>query len=204
MIIRIFLVSVLSVFILNSSGNAAECNGGGRYDDNNNGTVTDCRTGLIWLKNAGCNETSGGIGNSAGTLYWDEAIKWVAGLKDGICGLFDSSAEGAWRLPTKTEWMAMVENARRLGFTSPALSNGAGTGQWTADPSGNGIGGNTFNHIQTNYYWSFTANPASPATHAWIIDMTDGKVYSGSKGNLLPVWPVRAGQRGFLGSVFIQ
>ena len=41
---------------------AADCNNGGRYELNGffnvlDGTVTDCRTGLIWLRNANCTES---------------------------------------------------------------------------------------------------------------------------------------------------
>ncbi|MBA4373130.1 MAG: hypothetical protein C0402_09760 [Thermodesulfovibrio sp.] len=194
---KLCLFSLVLVLLWCSAGYAAECNGGGRYDDNNDGTVTDCRTGLVWLKNASCNETSGGIGNSAGTLYWDEAVKWVAGLGHGICGLSDGSSNGAWRLPTKTEWMAMVENARKLGFSNPALTDGSGSSQWT------GSGGNTFSLVQSDFYWSTTTNPSTP-TQAWSVFMGDGKVYSVNKDNLLPVWPVRAGQIGSFGSLHIH
>lgn len=197
MVARIFLLSMVSLFLVSTSAYAAECNSGGRYDDNNDGTVTDCRTGLVWLKNASCNDTSGSIGNSAGTLFWDEAIKWVAGLGAPLCGLSDGSSNGAWRLPTKTEWMAMVENARKLGFSNPALTDGSGIAQWT------GGGGNTFSLVQSDYYWSITTNPSTP-TQAWSVFMGDGKVYSVNKDNLLPVWPVRAGQIGSFGTVLIQ
>lgn len=203
---RIFLLAVTSMLLFSSAGYAAECNGGGRYDDNSDGTVTDCRTGLVWLKNASCNDTSGGVVNNAGVLYWDEAMRWVAGLGHGICGLSDGSASGAWRLPTKTEWMAMVENARKLGFSNPPLTNGAGTGHWTE-----GDVFNLINFFAYDFYWSGTTNSASH-DQAWGIYVGSEIALPGHNGamssivklNLLPVWPVRAGQVGSFGRIRIQ
>jgi hypothetical protein len=65
-----------------------------RFTDNGNGTVTDKRTGLRWLKNA----------NAAGvTFTWDDATAAVNNLKDGVAGLSDGSRAGDWHLPTKEE-----------------------------------------------------------------------------------------------------
>jgi hypothetical protein len=157
----------------------------GRYEDNNNGTVTDCRTGLIWLKNANCTETAGGIIKGTGTLNWFDAGTWTANLTNGLCGLTDGSGAGDWRLPTKTEWMAMVTSARKQGFIDPALTNGAGTAKWAA--------GDLFNNVQANWYWSSSIY-AYPDI-AWFVDMWDGDVgYSSESGYFNYVWPVRAGQ----------
>ena len=86
----------------------------GRYEDNGNGTISDCRTGLVWLKNANC------IG---GALDWNSAASWVANLSNSMCGLSDGSEVGDWRMPTKTEWMTMVSSARKQGFTISTLSH---------------------------------------------------------------------------------
>ncbi len=63
-----------------------------RFTDNGNGTVTDNLTGLIWLKNANC----------FGTQTWANAISGSNTLNSGECGLSDGSAEGDWRLRTRT------------------------------------------------------------------------------------------------------
>jgi hypothetical protein len=68
-----------------------------RYTNNGDGTVTDNKTGLIWLKNANC-------------FSWVEgtdAKKLVDKLAHGQCGLSDGSKPSAWRLPTRKEWEAM-------------------------------------------------------------------------------------------------
>ena len=44
-----------------------------RFTDNNNGTVTDNLTGLIWMKNA----------NAFGMKTWDDALNAANSLKSG-------------------------------------------------------------------------------------------------------------------------
>ncbi len=42
-----------------------------QLEDNGNGTITDCFSGLMWLKNA----------NPAGAaMTWDQALTWAANL----------------------------------------------------------------------------------------------------------------------------
>jgi hypothetical protein len=104
-----------------------------RYIDNGDGTVTDNRTGLIWLKNANC----------FGRKDWKTAMQLAAKLADGQCGLSDGSKPGDWRLPTKDEWKAMVDTE----YKRPVLSNAAGTGQWKE--------GDAFSGVQTSTSPSF-------------------------------------------------
>ena len=80
-----------------------------RFTDNSDGTVTDNRTGLIWLKNANC----------FGTQDWFTAKASAQGLASGACGLHDSSGAGQWRLPRKEEWEALIDLTR-----DPALPTG--------------------------------------------------------------------------------
>ena len=142
-----------------------------RYVDNGNGTVTDIRTELIWLKNANC----------FGQQNWDTAMQRAAKLADGQCGLSDGSKVGDWRLPTKEELGAMVDSR----YEEPTLSNAAGTGQWKD--------GDAFSGVQANGYWSsptFAVNTDS----AWFVYLNNGNVTCGPKTNNLYVWPVRGGQ----------
>src|SRR5262245_4364823 len=92
-----------------------------RFTDNNNGTITDNLTGLIWSKTANCfsNQT------------WELAMSAANGLHSGECGLTDGSIAGDWRLPNIKELFSLVD----YEFHQPALSNAAGTGQATwSDP----------------------------------------------------------------------
>ncbi|MBF0527283.1 MAG: S8 family serine peptidase, partial [Deltaproteobacteria bacterium] len=70
-----------------------------RFTDNNNGTVTDNLTGLIWLKNANC----------FGLHTWTQALADANGLANGNCGLSDGSHIGDWRLPNINELKSLVD-----------------------------------------------------------------------------------------------
>jgi hypothetical protein len=188
------MVLMVVLVLLGTRAYAADCNDGGRYEDNVDGTVTDCRTGMIWLKNAECIDTANGIVNPNGYLTWYDAMKWVAGLGHGLCGLSDGSTAGDWRLPTKTEWMAMVAYAKRF-YSNPALTNGAGTAQWTS--------GNVFTNVQSDYYWSSTTYASNTAL-AWTGFMGDGSVGHNVRSSIYLVWPVRGGQSGSFGSLTIE
>jgi len=65
-----------------------------RFVDNNDGTVTDCRTDLVWLKNASC------FGKQTLDEYFNQSLP---GINDGDCGLSDGSSEGDWRPATMDE-----------------------------------------------------------------------------------------------------
>ncbi|HID99500.1 MAG TPA: DUF1566 domain-containing protein [Thiotrichaceae bacterium] len=137
-----------------------------RYTDNGNGTVTDNRSGLIWLKDANC----------FGKMNWYAAMERAANLLNGRCGLSDGSTPGMWRLPTKDEWEAMIDTSYR----SPTLSNAAGTAQWTE--------GDAFLDVEMDYYWSSTAaNTAS----AWGMTLNYGSEINGEKSFSFYMWPVR-------------
>jgi len=147
-----------------------------RFTDNSNGTITDNLTGLIWLKDAGCFATVGGItkGNSAAasTLTWPNALTWSNSLASGSCGLTDGSPVGDWRLPNINELESLVD----LQNANPAIP-----------------AGHPFINVQANYYWS-SSSYASGTGYAWYVDMVYGYVYDYNKYNNLYVWPVRAGQ----------
>ncbi len=145
-----------------------------RYTDNGDGTVTDNRSGLIWLKNANC----------FGRQKWKTAMQSAANLAHGQCGLGDGSRAGMWRLPTKDELEAMIDEKYRKPYSQPALSNAAGTGPWKE--------GDAFSGVQSDGYWSST--PLASATYyAWDVNLDDGYVYSDLKTSTGYVWPLRGG-----------
>jgi hypothetical protein len=152
---------------------------GGRYEDNNNGTVTDCRSGLVWLKDPGC----------FGATTFAYANINVAYLSGGnvYCSLYDGSVAGDWRLPTKTEWMSFVASARKQGFTNPALTDKTGTAKWVS-----GAANALFTNVQTDNYWSSSSTAYS--IRAWVVSMGGGNVNYNYKDDIGYVWPVRAGQ----------
>jgi hypothetical protein len=94
------------------SGTAISCAGTGqdgayqtgvtvdpRFIDNDDGTVTDNLTGLIWLRNADC----------FGIKNWTGALSAVNGLADGSCSLRDGSMAGDWRLPNVRELQSLLD-----------------------------------------------------------------------------------------------
>ncbi len=139
-----------------------------RYVDNGDGTVIDFRSGLVWLKNANCFRYQD----------WKTAMQSASHLGHGKCGLSDGSKAGDWRLPTKEEWKAMVDNR----YKDPALSNAVGTGQWKED--------DVFMDVQSSGYWSSSTDSA---TYAWRVSLSNGSVYTGNKTNASYVWSVRDG-----------
>ncbi|MCP4700087.1 MAG: DUF1566 domain-containing protein [Gammaproteobacteria bacterium] len=147
-----------------------------RFTDNGDGTVTDNLTGLIWLGNANC---------AAAGRTWALALTDVDQLNtDGTmnsnnCG--DTSNQTDWRLPNGNELASLVNKA----FYAPALSNAAGTDQWTE--------GNPFSGVQASGYWSSTT-VSSRTGSAWVVILSYGFVGHTYKTDSDYVWPVRGGQ----------
>jgi len=144
-----------------------------RFKDNNNGTITDLLTGLIWLKNANC----------FGVRTWTTALNDAITLANGACGLTDGSVASHWRLPNRHELRSLTH----AGYLSPSLTNTAGTAQWTA--------GAPFTNVQSNAYayWSSTTYAGNTAD-AWFVYLFDGNVFTTNKASSHYVWPVRGGQ----------
>jgi hypothetical protein len=151
-----------------------------RFTDNQDGTVTDNMTGLIWLQNANCDEAK----------TWADALTWANGLYDGCgscggtnndCNLSDGSSAGDWRLPNRFE----LESLLHLGVPSPNVPDTVGTGQWSE--------GDPFTNIQSSFYWSSTTN-ADNMEKARRLRLYDGYLLADDKTNTNYVWAVRGGQ----------
>jgi hypothetical protein len=150
-----------------------------RFTDNNSdGTVTDNLTGLIWLKNANCNN---------GQMTWTDALNFAKTLFDGStthnsgdCDLTDGSSAGDWRLPNYKELFSLID----AEYYSPALSNAAGTLKW--------VEGDAFSGVQTSNYWSSTTD-ADVTAYAWYVYLFNGFISTSVKSTTYYVWPVRGG-----------
>ena len=143
-----------------------------RFRDNNDGTVTDNLTGLIWLKDAGAFEKK----------TWANALSAANSLKNGEHGLSDGSEAGDWRLPNVRELCSLID----YEYNDPALSNAAGDKKWTA--------GDPFDTIQSSNYWSSTTRSCN-AAYGWYVNLNDGYVSPSDKAGYYDyVWPVRGGQ----------
>ena len=143
-----------------------------RFTINDDGTVTDNLTGLIWLKNANC----------WGKVNWTTALSNAADLANGACGLTDGSAAGDWRLPSRFELRSLVHP----GYYVPAVPNTAGTGQ--CGP------GDPFDSLKNDdLYWTSTTF-APNTSNAWNLNLNRGFVGSSAKTGTNYVLPVRGGQ----------
>jgi|GEM_PF-1191305 len=162
---KIITFCILSIFILHNPAFSAF-----NFIDNGNGTVTDARTGLVWLKNA----------NPCGTKNWYDAGTYCSSLASGQAGLTDGSTAGQWRLPSK-------EELEGIGTDPPATWDGPGTPYvtWT-------MPGTPFTSVQPNPYWSGPSY-AYISDEAWLVTMDDnGYVYPRAKSYAdYYVWPVR-------------
>jgi len=141
-----------------------------RFADNQDGTVTDKLTGLIWLKNTKCYEM----------MDWASARLAVKGLKAGDCGpepaliLSDGSSAGDWCMPTMHELSALIDYSRR----NPALPPGQ-----------------MFSEFHPGYYWSATLLDYHPQ-NAWIVYLESGTTcYETISNRAGHIWPVRRPKR---------
>jgi uncharacterized repeat protein (TIGR02543 family) len=148
-----------------------------------NGTVTDDLTGLIWLKDAGCNSTVNGIpkGNTPATsfLLWPDAITWSNNLKgdNSACSLNDGSLAGDWRLPNRKELQSLID--RQIPITSA----------FPADQP--------FSNVRHSQYWSSTTfYQGSTPYYAWDVSVGGVVNYHTIVNTPKYVWPVRGGQFG--------
>ncbi len=136
-----------------------------RWVDNNNGTVTDTMTGLIWLKQANCIS-----GN------WSAAITSVNNLASGQCGLTDGSTAGSWRMPNRNEMQSLAD---RMVTNEADFFNSTYTWKYNGALYQAPI---FTNFVSSQYYWTSTTD-AAVTTSAWTVYSCDYGVYDISKGN---------------------
>ncbi|MBF0551988.1 MAG: DUF1566 domain-containing protein [Deltaproteobacteria bacterium] len=159
-----------------------------RFTDNNNGTVTDNLTGLIWLKETDCfYYWTDPITNRQfirtvdlypdhpylawDGLDWGDALSVANSLASGRCFLTDGSQAGDWRLPNRKEFYSLID----FNGSNPALPPG-----------------HPFTNVIFGRYWSSTTCAFDP-NWAWQLDLNIG-VNRWDKGGWFGVWPVRGGQ----------
>lgn len=171
-----FIVSLgcAGVLGLASSAMAQTCNSSiltenpnGIYQVNNDGTVTDIRTELIWQKCSLGQSDANCSGGSAQTYTWAGALQAAqqANSNDGLLGHKD------WRLPSIAELGTLAEKS-------------------CSDPA---INASTFPNTQPAKYWS--ASPLSAGDgHAWHVNFSYGSDGYDLKDDGAYVRLVRGGQ----------
>jgi len=139
-----------------------------RFTNNNNGTITDKLTGLMWTAD----------GNAPGPAHcttevpqtWTNALAYVACLNTN-----NYLEHNDWRLPNINELKSLV-NSEVLSYN------------WLFDQG--------FSNVQGTEYWSSTSTNVSNYSCAFYVDMYDDSVNSAVKTSAYVVWPVRTGQSG--------
>jgi hypothetical protein len=110
-----------------------------RYIDNNNGTVTDRKTTLVWKQ---CSEGQSGAACAVGVTV---SMDWQSALQTASNSTFAGFTD--WRLPNVNELQSLLER----GCYSPAINELRFPGP-----------------INSNYYWSATS-AASDSRNAWVV-----------------------------------
>lgn len=143
-----------------------------RFTDQQDGTIIDTLTGLVWLKDAGC----------LGSALWSDALTAVHQLASSSCGLADGSTAGQWRMPNLNELESLID----VSSSNPALppnspfvrvSNGI---YWTS----------------TSYYGG-----AGGSADAWTVRLGDGRYVNDATSSVKAtstnfVWAVRGSGTG--------
>ena len=136
------------------------------FADNDDGTITDNNTGLMWQK------------QDDGNMYnWYQASgTYDATYNPGpqsACGSLTLGGHSDWRLPTKKELISIVDYS--IPYTGPSIDT------------------TYFPNTKSTGYWSSTASAIYPVG-AWCVLFYDGSVYIGYKYNGSYVRCVRSRQ----------
>jgi hypothetical protein len=139
-----------------------------RFSDQNNDTILDTTTGLIWTKDANAPGPAACLPATIKT--WQASLDYITCLNsNSYLGFTD------WRLPN-------VGELRSLANTSQSATN-----LWLIAQG--------FTALLPEPYWSSSSAADGPSS-AWGVDMGVGAVDGDDKSDNNYVWPVRSAQTG--------
>lgn len=142
------------------------------FTDNNDGTVTDTETGLMWDKCSWDQTWTGPLPDDTNTCeYAASTYQWAAALGLAVIANGDNHRDyNDWRLPNKNELESLVDITRSSPAIDPAFPD---TPNW--------------------FYWSSTTYAPVPA-YAWYVDFFNGLTVANALGSGSHVRLVRSGQ----------
>jgi len=94
----------------------------GRFIDNGDNTVTDTKTGLMWIKQH--SQLGGDFAKQK--MTWDDAIK--------VCKNLEYADHKDWRLPTREELCSIVDLEKYDPAIDPIFTNTQNDWYWTSTP----------------------------------------------------------------------
>ncbi len=134
---------------------------------NADGTVTDPKTGLTWMRCAMGQTWTGSTCRGAGNLY-------TFAQANALTGIVSFAFHGDWRLPNIRELQTIVDRTTY----GPAIDSAA------------------FPNTPIYWYWSSSPIAANAGYYAWFVSFSDGDAdsYPQGVGNNASVRLVRGGQ----------
>ena len=155
-----------------------------RFFDNEDGTVTDDLTGLMWLKDANCANSAGYDPNDTGNgrVAWQRALDFVAGINDRSIDISPCSGYSQtyddWRLANVNEMESLIH----AGVTDRA--------GW--------LNSQGFHNVQDFTYWTSTPTPGYIyQNYAYVAELSTSRIRSRYQGSEFYAWTVRAGQQDY-------
>lgn len=153
-----------------------------RFVDNQDGTVLDRLSGLVWMKNAGCFAASD----------WSSALGAANRLASGACGLSDGSSAGQWRMPNANELESLVD----VSQANPALAGGhpfANVNQATAYWTSTTYTALTLNAMAIRFSDGRWINGSASTDGSILLAAGEGSFNNNKTASSNMLWAVRTG-----------
>jgi hypothetical protein len=163
-----------------------------RWVDRFDGTVLDCNTSKIWLKDAGCLGTGFWSASSAAGSVQAAVVALNAGVDLG-CAEYTPGKYTDWRLPDIEEYCSSGNQAAQVcsssladeslidsNYSFPSVSNAEGNARWTE--------GDPFVGVVSGGHWSATGDVNN---FAWGVTLMNGQVIVNTRDFVVRAWAVR-------------
>lgn len=146
------------------------------FKDNNDGTVTDPRNGLIWKRCAEGFEWNGSTCKGS-----EEEMDWFNAMQTAKQSRFLGQVD--WRIPSKAEFEAVLgEGCENNDFKSRKYAASSSIAHAVSTNGHPGV------------FWSFSPSVGNEYSGAWGVGFYNSHVYAYSRGSGNIVRLVRAGQ----------